>query len=216
MVTLPYPKIHFPFFLPKGIAMVQYLLNEVGGEYNYMGLLKLAFFADRYHVRKHARPISMDDYYAFPYGPGGSTLKDILLEPEVVFFETVSPIEKSSKYFVKLRSKDIDISQFSKSDLEAMKFAVDNFSDIGKRFGGELILSDISHAYPEWDRYADLFGSGKTKRESMYYEDFLNNSNPEHPMFLKHNFVDPFVRLSEDNRNDLLEEMLEDSICLSA
>lgn len=215
MVALPYPKIHFPFSLPKGIAIVQYLLNEVGGEYNYMGLLKLAFFADRYHVRKHARPISMDDYYAFPYGPGGSTLKDILLEPDVIFFETVSPIERSSKYIVKLRSKDIDISQFSKSDLEGMKFAVNNFADIGKRYKGEFILSDISHAYPEWDRYAELFDSGKTKRESIYYEDFLNDSNPEHPMFLKHNFVDPFEKLSDENRNDLLEEMREDSIYLS-
>ena len=61
-------KVRFPFSLEKGVAMLQYLLNGVGGEYNYMALLKLAFFADRFHVRAHARPVSMDDYFAFPYG----------------------------------------------------------------------------------------------------------------------------------------------------
>ncbi len=181
-----------------------------------MALLKLAFFADRYHVRNHARPISMDEYFAFPYGPGGSMLKDMLLEPEVISFEHNSPIEKSSNYYVRLSSTDIDINQFSKSDLIALDFSLEHYAEIGKIFRGEFILSDISHAYPEWDRYADLFQSGKTKRESIYYEDFLNNAIKNHPMFLKHNFVDPFEELSDEQRDDLLDEMREYSINLLA
>ena len=51
MEPLYHPKLRFPFSLEKGTAMLQYLLRAVGGEYNYMGLLKLAFFADRYHAR---------------------------------------------------------------------------------------------------------------------------------------------------------------------
>lgn len=77
------PEIRFRFILEKGTAMLQYLLKRVGGEYNYMSLLKLAFFADRFHVRQHARPVSMDEYYAFKYGVAGSQLKNILLEPEI-------------------------------------------------------------------------------------------------------------------------------------
>jgi len=195
--------------------MLEYLLKRVGGQYNYMALLKLAFFADRYHVRKHARPISMDQYFAFPYGPGGSTLKDILLEPEVIFFGQSPPIERPSRYEIKLVSEKIDFSQFSKSDVDAMEFSLRNFDPIVRKHKGEFVLSDISHAYPEWDRYGDLFDTGKTKREDVYYEDFLKNPNPKHPMFLKHDFVDPFDKLSPDEQEDLLDEMREYGTYLS-
>jgi len=43
-----------------------------------MALLKLAFFADRYHLRNYARPISGDIYYAMKLGPVPSALKDII------------------------------------------------------------------------------------------------------------------------------------------
>jgi len=209
MEPLYHPKLRFPFSLEKGTAMLQYLLRAVGGEYNYMGLLKLAFFADRYHVRKHARPVSMDDYYAFSYGPGGTTLKDILVEPGVVFFEKPCPIIRSREYYVVLASSELQEVQFSKSDLDAMDFSLYHFAEIGKRYRGEFVLSDISHAYPEWDKYALLFSSGKTKREDIYYEDFLMNADRRHPMFAKHGFDDPFEEISEDEQADLLEEMRE-------
>ena len=208
--------IRFPFSLEKGEAMLQYLLQRVGGEYNYMALLKLAFFADRYHVRNHARPVSMDEYFAFSYGPGGSRLKDILLEPDVIFFEKPPLIEKSSTYKVRLSSQKIDLKQFSKSDIDAMDFSIEHFAEIGKKLRGEFILSNISHAYPEWDKYAEIFNSGKTKREYIYYEDFLVNANPKHPMFLENNFIDPFERLTKEQRDDLLEEMQEYSANLLA
>ena len=202
-------KVRFPFSLEKGVAMLQYLLNGVGGEYNYMALLKLAFFADRFHVRAHARPVSMDDYFAFPYGPAGSMLKDIVLEPDVIFFERSHPIEKSGPYSVRLTSNDYAKNQFSKSDFEAMNFSLSCFGKFGKQYGGEFILSNISHAYPEWDKYSSLFAAGKTKREEMCYEDFLKNANEKHPMFKTYGFTDPFKKLSEDEQSDLLEEMRE-------
>jgi hypothetical protein len=204
-----HPKLRFPFSLEKGTAMLQYLLHAVGGEYNYMALLKLAFFADRFHVRKHARPVSMDDYFAFSYGPGGTMLKDILLEPGVIFFERECPIIKTAPYTVALTSSDYQLNQFSKSDIQAMDFSLHFFGETGKQFGGEFVLSDISHAYPEWDRYAELFNAHKTKREEIYYEDFLKNADEKHPMFLKHGFSDPFKKISEEERADLLEEMRE-------
>ena len=146
-----HPKLRFPFSLEKGTAMLQYLLRAVGGEYNYMALLKLAFFADRYHVRNHARPVSMDDYFAFSYGPGGSALKDILVEPGVVFYERPCPIVKATEYYVALAIPEIQETQFSESDVEALNFSLANFAEIGKRYRGEFVLSELSHAYPEWD-----------------------------------------------------------------
>lgn len=40
-------KIQFPYGQEKGEAVLMWLLREMGGRYNYMALLKLAFFADR-------------------------------------------------------------------------------------------------------------------------------------------------------------------------
>jgi hypothetical protein len=206
------PKIHFPFSLDKGIAMLEYLLKGVGGSYNYMALLKVAFFADRYHVRNHARPVSMDDYIAFSYGPGGTTLKDILLEPDVVFFEKQQSIKRVSQYYVALDSPIYTDNQFSMSDIVAMNFSLECFGGIGKKFKGEFILSDISHAYPEWDKYALPFSRGEIKSKEMYYEDFLINADKNHPMFLKNGFIDPFKEISENERVDLLDEMREFSL----
>ncbi|MGH7497077.1 MAG: Panacea domain-containing protein [bacterium] len=53
-------------------------LDQVAGRYNYMALLKLVFFADRYHIRNYARPVSCDEYYALKLGPVPSNLKDIV------------------------------------------------------------------------------------------------------------------------------------------
>jgi len=204
-----FPKVRFPFSLEKGIAMLQYLLSGVGGEYNYMALLKLAFFADRFHVRKYARPVSMDDYFAFSYGPAGSMLKDIVLEPDIIFFERSHPIERSGPYSVRLTSNDYAKNQFSKSDFEAMNFSLSHFGDLGKKNKGPFILSDISHAYPEWDRYAIPFGTRKINRAEIYYEDFLKNANHNHPIFRSYGFSDPFKSLSKTEQSDLLEEMQE-------
>lgn len=207
-MLLPFePKIRYPFSLEKGVATLQYLLRHVGGTYNYMALLKLVFFADRYHVRNHARPVSMDDYYAFEYGPAGSMLKNILLESDVFFPDP--PIKKSTDYNVVLANKTVDCDQFSKSDIKALDFSLEHFGKIGRGFKGQFVLSEITHAYPEWDQYADLFNSNKTIREEISYEDFLNDPQDNHPIFKKLSFIDPFNKLSPDERESLIAEMRE-------
>ena len=90
-----------------------------------------------------------------------------------------------------------------------MDFSLNRFSKIGKKNKGEFVLSDISHAYPEWDRYAKLFSSGEIKSKEMYYEDFLLNADKNHPMFLANDFIDPFKKISEKERADILDEMRE-------
>lgn len=189
--------------------MLEYLLQKVGSPYNRMALLKLAFFADRYHVRNHARPVSMDDYYAFKFGPAGSMLKDILSQYEDMF-QGPAPIQAVGKHNVELKVNRIDLDQFSKSDIKAMEFSLENFS----RMKDQFVLSDITHAYPEWDQYAALFQAGKTIRESISYEDFLKDPNDDHPILKRWGFKDPFKKLSEGERNDLIQEMREFSAML--
>jgi uncharacterized phage-associated protein len=200
-------KIRYPFSIEKGVAVLQYLLSHVGGTYNYMALLKLAFFADRYHVRNHARPVSMDEYFAFEYGPAGSMLKNILLESDVIFEDP--PIKRALNHNVVLVDKEVDLDQFSKSDIKALDFSIERFASIGKRYRGQFVLSEITHAYPEWNQYADLFNSHKTIREEINYETFLDDPSDDHPFFIKHSFTDPFIKLSPAERNNLVVEMRE-------
>lgn len=199
-------KIQFPFDPQKGLAMLEHLLNLLGGSYNSMALLKLAFLADRYHVRSYARPVSMDEYYALKLGPVPSNLKDII-ETERAFPEDFC---FTGEYRVDLKQSTIDGTQFSRTDLEAMQFAVDNFGRLGAR--DEFFLANLTHAYPEWDKYRERFAKSALGREEMDYRDFLLNADPQHPEFLKLQFKDPFPPITEQERLDLVEEMIERSV----
>lgn len=195
-------KIQFPFDPQKGLAMLGHLLNLLGGSYNSMALLKLAFLADRYHVRSYARPVSMDEYYALKLGPVPSNLKDII-ETEKFFPENF----QFAEHRIGLKHGNIDAAQFSRTDIEAMQFAVDNFGRIGAR--NEFFLANLTHAYPEWDKYRDRFARSNLGREEMDYKDFLLDANPQHPEFLKLQFKDPFPPITEQERLDIIDEMLE-------
>jgi len=195
--------INFEFNTKKGVAFLEYILSLIAHPYNYMSLLKLAFFADRYHIRNFARPVSGDIYYAMKFGPVPSNLKDII---DVQDFFSENIIRKD-RYFVQLNSNtEIDKTQFSKSDLEAIDFSVNNFAKIGMN---QYSIANLTHAYPEWDKYKLQFENGNIIREEMDYRDFLLNAKPNHPEFAKLDFKDPYPPISESDRKDLISEIEE-------
>lgn len=202
-------KIFFHYNPEKGLAMLKYLLNEVGGTYSYMALLKLAFFADRYHVRNYARPVSCDIYYALKLGALPSNLSNIIDVEDFLG----SDISKVNTYDIKLVDKKIKKDEFSQSDIKAMNFAVQNFAKIGKK--NRFDLAEITHAYPEWDRYRERFLVNTQGREDMFYEDFLKNADPKHEIFLRLKFKDPFVPLTKKEQKCVYDDMLETTLVLS-
>jgi uncharacterized phage-associated protein len=202
-------KIKFSYDPKKGLAMLEYLLKLVGGSYNQMALLKLAFFADRYHVRHYARPVSSDEYYALKLGPIPSNLRDII-STERYYPENVSFI---NDHEVALKSKAIDVDQFSKSDIEAMSFAVEKFAAIGRK--NEFYLANLTHAYPEWDKYRKRFEESPLGREDMDYKDFLLNADPNHVEFTKLKFNDPFPLLTPQEQEDVLTEMIDRTLAFA-
>jgi uncharacterized phage-associated protein len=206
MSNFPVPWIRFPFDWNKGIAMLRYLLRAVDNPCNPMSILKLAFFADRYHVRNHARPVSMDIYYAFRFGVGGSALMNIIRQPEIVPIGE-SGIRQVSKNKIELVTKKIDDSLFSKSDINALDFSIEKFSRFIKK--SDFALSEISHAYPEWDQYKELFDNRKTSREDVTYADFLKSVDENHPMLIKNDCKNPYLPLTPDQQEELIEEMVE-------
>jgi uncharacterized phage-associated protein len=194
-------KIRFRFNHAKGQAMLEYLLKLVGGRYNYMALLKLVFFSDRWHIRNHAVPVSADEYFAMKFGPIPSNLYRIVKAPG-----------STGDYELELKEEGNDYESLSVSDRHAMQFSVDNFGTLGKYRPFDLAL--LTHAYPEWYRYEKRFEENQNGREDMDYRDFLLDPSPDRPEFSRLGMNDPFTPLSPEEREDLMQEMIERTILL--
>lgn len=164
------------FKVDKGTQALNYFAVEEGGKINKMKAIKLLWAADRYHIRKYGRSITDDNYRAMKYGPVGSVAKDIAENSSFCDEETrkyaaqyIVPI--SNLEFKSTAAPDLDV--FSDSDLEALKFAHDNFGKFT-----QFQLADISHAYPEWKIHK---GAGQMNIPEMSYLDFFLNPDPNDP-----------------------------------
>ncbi len=164
------------FDYKKAVQAINYFAKKEGGKIDKLKLIKLIYFADRYHIRKYGRPIINDTYLAMPLGAVGSSTKDIvdssrfLAEEECSyakgFFHTAGNSVTSIA--------DIDSDVFSKSDIEALDFSYNVFGNHKASY-----LVDICHKYPEWEKFKELFESKETTRELMNYLDFFDNPKNE-------------------------------------
>lgn len=194
------PNIIFPFNEVKTSAVAEAILRRLGGKTNYMYLLKLVYFADRYHLRKYLRPATSDRYFAMKRGAVASYLYDVCKGD--IISDIFVPLEN---YQVALRSDtDRYDDELSNSDIESIKFSLSNFAEFG-----EFILSIITHAYPEWKKYEDVISTGKSRSEEMNFADFLENANQDDPIFRRYDLRDPYPPISHDEKEMMEEEMYE-------
>jgi len=175
------------------VQAISFLLEQKGGSLDKLSLLKLIFFADKYHMMKYARSITNDTYYAMKYGPVASNVKNIL------DFDFLSEDEKEyvEKYLVK-NGNQIDIKEkfkkynmLSETDKEALKFAYENF---GKYKAFDLV--DITHKFYEWKRFKKSLENGLT-REKILEEDFFKFTDIENDPYKKH-IPEELVKLSQE------------------
>lgn len=157
-------------------------------------VLKLVFFADRYHLRKYGRTVTNDRYYAMRLGPVPSATK------EMVDLTLIDSRERhyAAEYLAKgkgtnsLRSiADLDLDVLSETDLEALRFS-------WRVFGHRTDVVSKTHSYPEWKRHEALLRT--ESRVEMDYLDFLLDPPGD---------VDPCFALSEDARQALKEHLAE-------
>jgi uncharacterized phage-associated protein len=140
---------------------------------NEMKALKLTWAADRYHLRKYGRPVVGDRYVAMRWGSVASKVKDII-EDSIVL------VDNEKRYrskFITMIDKhnlkslhEVDDNFFSVTDLEALNFAYEEFGSMR-----EFELSELTHKYPEWERYKERLESGSSECEVMSYSDFFEN-----------------------------------------
>ncbi len=167
-------KMLLEFDYKKATQAINYLTKKEGGQIDKLKLIKLVYFADRYHLRRYGRPMVNDAYFAMPLGPVGSSVKDIaefstfLDESELNY--AGSFIGRGGNANTVVSIADVDKEVFSKSELEALDFA---YSEFGTQSAPSLV--NITHRYPEWSKFKSVLESKETTREPMSYTDFFSN-----------------------------------------
>jgi len=155
------------------VQAMYYIAKQLNKPVDKLTLLKLVFFADRYHVRKYARTITDDTYFALPYGPVASNTKDILDDladmglKEEAYARQFIDIVDIKTFQAKQISEELDY--LSETDIEALDFVIENFGHMSS-FG----LVDLTHKYPEWKRFEKSLENGM-KRERIMMEDFFKD-----------------------------------------
>ena len=136
-----------------------------------MYLLKIVFFADRYHLRHYGSTITCDTYYAMKNGPVASAVFDVLKckFPSVcntIEMDLMNEIEQTGEYSVKIKEQKDD--ELSESEKEALDFSLREFGQYN-----QFALSDMTHDYPEWKNQEELLKNNA--RVEMSMESFFDN-----------------------------------------
>jgi uncharacterized phage-associated protein len=171
-------KMLLEFDYKKATQAINYLAKKEGGQIDKLKLIKLVYFADRYHLRRYGRPMVNDAYLAMPLGPVGSSVKDIAEFSDFLDEEERGYAEKYLARGVRdntvVSVANVDDAIFSRSELEALDFA---YHEFGAQSASSLVK--ITHQYPEWDKFRRALESKETTREQMSYSDFFNNPSNE-------------------------------------
>jgi len=189
-------RTYLNFLYKKATQAINFFAEQQNGTVDKLAVLKLIYFAERYHIRKFGRSIINDEFFAMQHGPVASGVKDLA---EMSFFcdtkekDYASVFIDSGKEHIK-SLKECDLNIFSDSDIEALKFSWDTFGHLKP-----YELANLTHEYPEWKKHE--LSLENTSRVRMYIEDFLEDPvskdvNPCHP-------------LSKDEKKELIEQLDE-------
>ena len=166
----------FPFSHRKTTQVLNFFARQSGGEINKLKALKLVYFADRYHLRRYARPITGDEYLAMPFGPVASGAKDLaemgdfLSDDERSYgAQFLAPVDRFS-----FRSTaEVEARALSESDRMALAWVWEKFGQMDS-----FKLADYTHQYPEWKRHEAALEGKRETRVPMCYRDFLEDPEP--------------------------------------
>lgn len=162
----------------KIIQALAYLASKMQGQtLDEMKAYKLLWLADRCHLRLNGRTITGDRYYAMPKGVVPTDAKH-LLDGEATVLETPDNyfgqwIEKAEPY--KFRAiQSPDLTEFSESDIEILNRVIDTYGNLSGRK-----LSELSHKYPEWEKYKDMLRNKNEKNSFPINMDLMFENSEE-------------------------------------
>jgi len=163
----------FEFNFRRAVQALGYI-QEKTSITDKLSLIKLLFFADRYHLRAFCISMLEDTYIALRKGPVCSCTLDLINRSNYYFQLTqdeqvyVSKNVVTSGWNVAISERNTDL--LSKSAIMALNFAIDNFSKFDP-----YDLVEIAHSYPEWKRFEDFLKKNPKNSKDMSYVDFFDN-----------------------------------------
>lgn len=164
----------------KIVQVLAYLVWRLGEqEMTMLPLLKLVYFADRYHLRKYGRLVTDDDYFAMHLGPVASETKRVIEEIEKGLGAGRGVLSgcgsrRKAKHIPICLTGEVELNELSVSDVEALDRVVEKYGRLTPRQ-----LAKQSHHYPEWIR-ASRHLNERVRRYPMPIVDFfLKVDNPK-------------------------------------
>jgi len=174
----------------KILQALYYIQSRSNNEdrFNRVYLLKMLYFADRYHLRHFGLLISNDNYVAMKLGPVASTTLDVLKKNTL----RINSAETDYLYGIKdISENDVEIGlqgddELSESAKESLDFALREMGHY--RWWTQ---SELSHCYPEWKKHEKEVAHTNSSAP-MTLQDFLDDPDDD-TCFLKFNKKeDPF------------------------
>jgi len=146
-------------------------------EADKLKLVKMLYLADKHHLIRYGRTITGDEYWAMNYGPVGSATKDILTMDKT--FLSKNEFNYASKHLSKVDEyrfepgdscKPEELEMLSESDMDSLAFVTETYGAMSYRS-----LIALTHKYPEWAQYKDLFRKRQTRREHIRTEELISS-----------------------------------------
>lgn len=182
----------FEFSPKRAVQALGYIQSKTAIT-DKLALIKLLFFADRYHLRAFCISILEDNYKALRKGPVCSCTLDLINKSN--YFNSLTEEEK--KYVSEnllcnnwnVTVKEHNTTSLSKSALQALDFAINTFSKFDS-----YDLVEIAHSYPEWKKFEAFLKKNPKNSKDMDYVDFFDNPSSDDLTIREYfNGKDPFA-----------------------
>lgn len=161
----------------KSINSLIYIIKELTKSQKKTDLhrvMKLLYFADREHLVRYGFPITGDTYLRQKFGPVPSFMNYVAKNEEEDY---KNYIKKKGSHGILSTSKEVDLDDLSESELEALNFALENYSNYSFEE-----MTDVSHDYAwnnsEWNiDYLKIAIEGKANNDILAFirEKSINN-----------------------------------------
>ena len=146
--------------IPKIKAMILFFANHTDPRLlGKVKLMKLFYFADFAHVKKHGAPITYDNYVHLEHGPIPSTIMNLVDAAETdtdnaILSDSIAiEVKETSlqKRIIPLRKfSEKDAKYFSENELSAMETICQRFYDKNAKF-----IEDASHKEAAWKKTSE-------------------------------------------------------------
>jgi uncharacterized phage-associated protein len=136
----------------KALEVILWIANRQGGRSDFYHILKILYFADKYHLRLYGRPIVGDTYDARYHGPVARLVYNILKGDAYEWQALQETVDKSdldnsfnTDGYIAIKNRAADKDALSRSDIEALEVSFQKYSGMSFKE-----LRELTHEERAW------------------------------------------------------------------